>query len=198
MNELEIFQLTLPVLVSVFVGWLAVRVKLLSTSDARPLTSAYLYVFLPALIVEHLASQNLSTLFNMRFILATLSLILGIYGTVLFVHKVLLRRPLASSALAAFASSKFNAVIIGLPLLLIAIRRQAIIATVINLIIGYFTILPLTLLLLEFAKTEETGQTTNISTVIGRASRHTLLDPLILATIYRDVLQALQDRSSKT
>jgi malonate transporter len=183
MNEFKIFQLVLPVLVPVFVGWLAVRAKLLSTSDARPLTSAYLYIFLPALIVEHLASQNLSTLFDVKFILATLSLILGIYGTVLIFHKLVLRRTLASSALAAFASSKFNAVIIGLPLLLIAIGRQAIIATVINLILGYFTILPLTLFLLEFAKTEGTGQATKISAVVRRALQHTLLDPLVLATI---------------
>jgi malonate transporter len=183
MSEFEIFQLVLPVLVPILVGWLAVRAKVLNAGDAKALTSAYLYIFLPALIVEHLAGQNLSALFDVKFILATLGLMLGIYATVLIIYKLLLRRTLASSALAAFACSKFNAVVVGLPLLLIAIGRQAIIATAINLIIGYFTILPLTLFLLEFAKTEETGHITKISTVVRRALQHTMFDPLILATI---------------
>ncbi len=190
MNEFKIFQLVLPVLVPVLAGWLVVRAKLLNASDAKALTSAYLYIFLPALIVEHLAGQNLSALFNVKFILATLSLTLGIYGAVLIVYKLLLRKTLASSALAAFACSKFNAVIVGLPLLLIAIGGQAITATAISLIIGYFTILPLTLFLLELAKTEETAHVTKIATVARGALRHTLFDPLILATIIGLLLAA--------
>ena len=47
----------------------------------------------------------------------------------------------------AFACAKFNAVVIGLPLLLVAIGRQAIVPVIINLVVGYFTILPLTLFL---------------------------------------------------
>ncbi len=190
MNEFKIFQLVLPVLVPVLAGWLIVRAKLLNAGDAKALTSVYLYIFLPALIVEHLAGLDLSVLFNVRFILATLSLILGIYGAVLIVYKLLLRRTLASSALAAFACSKFNSVIVGLPLLLIAIGRQAIPATAINLIIGYFTILPLTLFLLEFAKEEETGHATKIAKVVRGALQQTLFDPLILATIIGLLLAA--------
>ncbi len=192
MNELEIFQLVLPVLIPILAGWLVVRTKLLNSSDAKALTSAYLYIFLPALIVEHLARQNLSELFNVKFILATLSLILGIYGVVLIVYKLLLHRTLATSALAAFACSKFNSVIVGLPLLLIVIGQRAIAATAINLIIGYFTILPFTLFLLEFAKEEETGHITKISTVVRRALQHTLSDPLILATITGLLMAAMK------
>jgi malonate transporter and related proteins len=183
MSESQIFEMVLPVLAPVLVGWLAVRLKLLAVGDAKALTSAYLYIFLPALIVGHLAKQNLAALFDVRFILATVALMLGIYVFILLLHRFVLRRPLGDSALAAFACAKFNAVVVGLPLLLIAIGKQAIVAVLINLVIGYFTILPLTLLLLEIAKAGESDDGIKVAAVFGRAMRHTILDPLILATL---------------
>src|SRR5277367_5692859 len=81
MSESQIFEMVLPVLAPVLVGWLAVRLKLLAVGDAKPLTSAYLYIFLPALIIGHLAKQNLAALFDVRFILATLALCWGSMGS---------------------------------------------------------------------------------------------------------------------
>jgi malonate transporter len=192
MNELRLLEMIVPVLAPVLVGWLAVRFRLLAVGDAKPLTSAYLYIFLPALIVGHLAKQNLAALFDVRFILATLVLMLGIYGFVLLLHRFVLRRSLGDSAMAAFACGKFNAVVVGLPLLLIAIGKQAIVAVIINLVIGYFTILPLTLFLLEVAKRDESESPVGLVTILGRAMRHTILDPLILATLAGLAIAALK------
>ena len=192
MSELRLFELVVPVLAPVLVGWLVVRFRLLAADDAKALTSAFLYIFLPALIVGHLAKQNLAALFDVRFILATATLMLGIYGFILLLHRLVLRRSLASSVLAAFACAKFNAVVVGLPLLLIAIGKQAIVAVIINMLIGYFTILPLTLFLLEIAKGQESGHFAKPTTILGRAMRHTILDPLILATLAGLLIAALR------
>jgi malonate transporter len=192
MNEIRIAALVLPVLAPVFAGWLALRLQLLHAGDARPLTSAYLYLFLPALIVNDLSRQNLSTLFDVRFIVATICLMLAIYGGVFFFQKVLLRHSLASSTLAAFAAAKFNAVIVGLPLLLIAVGHQAIVAVIINMIIGYFTVLPLTLFLLEIAKTQNQDGPTNYARVVTGALKHVVLDPLVIATVTGILLAALK------
>jgi hypothetical protein len=192
MSELDIFTMVLPVLVPVLVGWLVVRVRLLGMQDAKALTSAFLYIFLPALIVGHLATQHLAELFDVRFILATAGLMCLIYAVILLVNRVFLRRPLATSALAAFACSKFNAMVVGLPLLLVAIGHPAIIAVVINMLIGYFTILPVTLFLLEVAKAEQGGHGTRYGAVIVSALRHVALDPLVLATVVGLLIAALQ------
>ena len=192
MSEFEIFTMVLPVLVPVLIGWLAVRVKLLASQDAKALTSAFLYIFLPALIVGHLATQNLHELFDVRFILATATLMSLIYAAVFFVNSFALRRSMATSALAAFACSKFNAMVVGLPLLLVAIGHRAIIAVVINMLIGYFTILPLTLFLLEIAKAQQPGHGTGYAAVIVSALRHVALDPLVLATVAGLLIAALR------
>ena len=191
MSEFEIFTMVLPVLVSVLIGWLAVRAKLLGSQDAKALTSAFLYIFLPALIVGHLATQNLAELFNLRFILATAALMSLIYAVVFFVNRLALRRSMATSALAAFACSKFNAMVVGLPLLLVAIGHQAVIAVVINLLIGYFTILPVTLFLLENGKAQEAGSGTGYAAVLGSTLRHVALDPLVLAALAGLLIAAL-------
>jgi len=183
--------MVLPVLVPVLIGWLAVRVKVLGSQDAKALTSAFLYIFLPALIVGHLATQNLAELFNLRFILATAALMSLIYAVVFFVNRLVLRRSMATSALAAFACSKFNAMVVGLPLLLVAIGHQAIIAVVINLLIGYFTILPVTLFLLEIGKAQQAGSETGYAAVLGSALRHVALDPLVLAALAGLLIAAL-------
>lgn len=191
MSELEIFTMVLPVLVPVLVGWLVVRLKLLGSQDSKALTSAFLYIFLPALIVGHLATQNLTQLFDVRFILATAALMSLIYAVVFVIHKFVLRRSVATTALAAFACSKFNAMVVGLPLLLVAIGHWAIIAVVINLLIGYFTILPVTLFLLEMEKARQAGHGTRFGVVIASALRHVALDPLVLATVAGLLIAAL-------
>ena len=184
--------MVLPVLVPVLIGWLAVRVKLLGGQDAKALTSAFLYIFLPALIVGHLATQNLAELFDVRFILATAALMLLIYAATFIVNRLVLRRSTAVSALAAFACSKFNAMVVGLPLLLVAIGHRAIIAVVINMLIGYFTILPVTLFLLEIAKAQQAEHGIRYGAVMSNALRHVALDPLVLATVAGLLIAALR------
>jgi malonate transporter and related proteins len=191
MSEFEIFTMVLPVLVPVLIGWLAVRLKLLGSQDARALTSAFLYIFLPALIVGHLATQRLRELFDVRFILATVALMSLIYAAVFFVNSFALRRSMATSALAAFACSKFNAMVVGLPLLLVAIGHRAIIAVVINMLIGYFTILPVTLFLLEIGKAQQAGRGAGYAAVVASALRHVVLNPLVLATVVGLLIAAL-------
>jgi malonate transporter and related proteins len=191
MTEFGLFTMVLPVLVPVFVGWLAVRVHFLGSQDAKALTSAFLYIFLPALIVGHLSGQNLVVLFGPRFILATAALMLVIYAAGFLVNRFVLGRSLGTSALSAFACSKFNAMVVGLPLLLVAIGHHAIVAVVISLIIGYFTILPITLFLLEVDRANQVGHETGYGAVFLASLRHVILDPLVIATIAGILIAAL-------
>ncbi len=60
MSDFKVIALILPVMAPVLVGWLAVRLKVLKASDSNALSSAYLNIFLPALIVFHLSTQKLA------------------------------------------------------------------------------------------------------------------------------------------
>jgi malonate transporter and related proteins len=179
MGELGTLALVIPVIGPVLAGWLAARFKVLGQADAKALSSAYLYILLPALIIDQLSLETMSELLQWRFIAAVAGLMFLIYSLVLVVERGFRKHALAESSMAAFASAKFNAGVIGLPLLLMAVGRKAVAAVVITLILGYLTILPLTLVLLELAKD---GATRNIGRAVGRAIKHVLVDPLILST----------------
>ena len=80
MTELEIIALVMPTLLLVAVGWVIVRVGLFSADDADVLSTLFLHVCAPALIVAHLAKQDLAALIEPAFILATLFLTLVLYA----------------------------------------------------------------------------------------------------------------------
>jgi predicted permease len=182
MSELEVITLVLPVLLPVGVGWLIVRINLLKASNADVLATLFLHVCAPALIVMLLAGQDLASLIEPRLILATLFLMLGLYGGLFVAHALVLRRGLGVSAFAAFAGTKFNAVVVGFPVLLATVGHHAIVSTTINIVIGYFTILPLTLILSDVSKSGGKSGAAVVEALLATLKK-AVIHPLVVATI---------------
>lgn len=182
MNELNIITLEMPILLSVALGWIVVRIRLLEISSAEVLSTLFLHVFAPALIISLLAKQQLASLLDIPFILATLSLMVGLYVGLFVINRVLLKREIGVSAFAAFSGTKFNTVVVGLPVLLANLGHRAIIPTVINLVAAYFTILPLTLILSNISRSGGAAIEAARSVVLS-ALKKTITHPLVVATI---------------
>jgi len=182
MSELEIIALVLPVLLPVGIGWLIVRINLLKASNADVLATLFLHVCAPALIIMLLAGQDLKSLIEPRFILATLFLMLGLYGALFVVHVLVLRREVGVSAFAAFAGTKFNAVVVGFPVLVATVGHHAIVPTTINIVIGYFTILPLTLILSYISKSGVKSGAAMVG-ILLTALKKAVIHPLVVATV---------------
>jgi len=182
MSELDIIALEIPILLTVAVGWLIVRIGLLRASSADVLNTLFIHVFGPALIVFLLAKQQLASLLDISFILATLFLMLGLYGGLFLVNAVLLKRTFAVSAFAAFAGTKFNTVVVGLPVLVANLGHHAIIPTIINLVAAYFTILPLTLILAAISSSGS-ARGTAVWGVALAAVKKAITHPFVVATI---------------
>jgi len=105
---LDVLFLILPILPPIFAGAAVVRAGVLSRSDAHVLSLFFLYLAVPSLLVHQLARQDLSALFDLRYIIAFLVLSLGLYIGAFLVEKLLLKRSVAVSALAAFSGSKLG------------------------------------------------------------------------------------------
>lgn len=181
MSELDIILLVLPILIPVGVGWLIVRTKMLGSKDADVLSAVFLRVAAPALIIMHLAKRDIEELIEPQLILATLFLMLGLYLAVYLVHRAL-GRDMAASAFAAFVGSKFNAVVVGLPVLMAMVDHHAIVTMTINVVAGYFTILPLTLILSDIGKSGAASGAA-VFKVLRHALFRALTHPLVAATI---------------
>ncbi len=190
MNELQIMGLVISIVSPIVVGWVIVRMGWVEVSADHVLTWLFLHVCTPPLIVVLLAQQELATLFAPRFILATLVMLLLLYAGLLLVHSRLLKRRLGVAAMAAFAGTKFNTVIVGLPVLLAAIGHHAIVPVIINLFAGYFTILPATLLCAYVTRTESRG-TMPLAAVFLHALKKSITHPLVVATLIGLLLSGL-------
>ena len=182
MSELQILSLMMPIFLPVAAGWLIVRINLLDASNADVLSTLFLYVFAPPLIIVYLAKEDLASLIEPRLIVATVFLMLGLYGGLFMVHFVLLRRGLHVSAFAAFAGTKFNAIVIGFPVLFATVRHHAIVTMTINVVIGYFTILPLTLILANISRSGGISGAAAGKMILS-AVRKAITHPLVVTTI---------------
>jgi predicted permease len=184
---LDVLVLILPIFLPILAGAAVVRSGLLPRSGSRVLSLFFLYLAVPSLLVHQLAKQHLAALYDPRYMLAFLLLSLGLYGGVFLVDRVLLKRAVKVSALAAFAGSKFNAVILALPILHGTLGEAASGPFIINVILGYFTTLPLTVALLGTAADD--GRAGGTKAAVA-AFAGVLKDPLVLGALVGVLLAA--------
>lgn len=182
MNETQVLALMLPVFLPIATGWLTTKAKLLDVSSAEVLSKLFLYVCAPSLIIVDLSRERLSSLIEPRLILATLLLMLVLYVGLFLIEFELLGRKSDVCAFAAFAGTKFNAIVIGFPILFATVRHHAIVTMTINVVIGYFTILPLTLILSSVSGMGcATGPT--LRKVLWKSTQKAVTHPLVMTTI---------------
>lgn len=193
---LDVMLLILPIVLPILTGALVVRAGLFSRADAHVLSLFFLYLAVPSLLIHQLATQDLAELVEPGYIAGYLLLSFALYGGVFFVQRILLKRDLKISALSAFAGSKFNAVILGLPVLHGVLGPAASGPIVINVILGYVTTLPLTVALVGGVESNARGGAIGARAGGGlrrvlMAARDVFKDPLVLGALLGLSLSAL-------
>jgi malonate transporter len=187
----DVILLILPILLPILAGWIIVQVRILSRPDSHILSLFFLYLAVPSLLIHQLAKQDLADLYDVRYIVAFLLLTIVLYGGVFIVEKLLLKRDVKVSALAAFTGSKFNAVILALPVLMGTLGEAASGPFIINVILGYFTTLPLTIALARVS-----GKNNGRSAIghILDVFRNIFTDPLVLSALLGVILATMGAR----
>jgi predicted permease len=186
---LDSLILILPIVLPLLVGWAVVRAKILSRADSHVLSIFFVHIAAPSLLIHVFASQDLERLFDVRYMMGFLFLTLVLYGGVFIVERVFLGRRIEVSAFAAFTGAKFNAVVLGLPVLLATIGHVGSGPVMMNLILGYVTILPLTLVLANLSRQENSA---GASRILIRALKDVIKDPLVLSAIIGLILGVTQ------
>ena len=186
---LDALILILPIVLPLLVGWAVVRAKILSRADSHVLSIFFVHIAAPSLLIHVFADQDLERLFNVRYMMGFLFLTLVLYGGVFFIERVFLGRRIEVSAFAAFTGAKFNAVVLGLPVLLATIGHVGSGPVMMNLILGYVTILPLTLVLASLSRQDGSA---GASRILIRALKDVIKDPLVLSAIIGLILGATQ------
>lgn len=179
---LNTFVLVLPILIMAGIGWIAGRFFKFPSDAEHVLTRYVVYLAGPASLILAISETEISTLLNMRLMLATvITYGLGYVGTIL-VHRLLLRRPLGMSAFAGFSVAKFNLIIIGIPVILSILGPKGIPALVINAFASYLLLTPVTLFLHGLAS-QGGARGSGVRVAALRGLEETFGNPLIIGSL---------------
>jgi len=187
MSPGAIALLILPIIVPVLIGWLLAVSGLVDRSAAKPLTTIFMYVCVPALIVKLLANEELDQLFEWRVGVAISLSYLLLWALVFAIQRFALRRDAATSAFAALTGSVMNAVVLGLPVLLTLFGHRAVTPVLIAVAAYLVVITPLTLTVAGSPSGESSsGPFRTVARGLMQAARN----PMVIATVVGLVISA--------
>lgn len=176
----DVTVIVIPLIVPIALGWIAVRTGLLGVEAAHPLTTIFMWICAPALLIVVLSGEDLSELLDVRFLLATGVLIMGSFGVVYVFFRRTLKRQVTDSTIAALSASGFNSLVLGLPIMLGIFGNAAVGPVVITVIVFLLVQLPVTLALLAIGESED-EQSVGAAISLGLVSA--LKNPILIASL---------------
>ncbi len=175
---MEILSLLLPIFAIILTGFIFAQFKLLPEATGDILIRFAMWVAIPALLFSIIAEEEISRLLNLDFYTSFGGSLVVVAACVFVYMRVLQKKPLNETTLAAFMAVGSNTAFVALPVLHSLYGQKAILPTAIATLILIVLIL-LTSLLLEKSRADQSGETTSILASIGRL----FLNPLVLSSL---------------
>lgn len=146
-----ILGITFPIYAAIAIGYWLVRAGWFSAADMGLLGKFVLNIAMPALLFRALATRDFAQVFQQGYVLAYLGGGLATI-TVAYLWFTLKRVDPARRALAVMGSSCPNSGFVGYPIMLLAFPDIAGIVLALNMLVENIILIPLCLVLIDFAK----------------------------------------------
>lgn len=186
MSFFQIFLIVFPVFIPILIGFILVHTNILHQKDAKVLTTFFMYVALPALIIHLFSQVDIVKVMNGDFLIAMLLGTVIVFMIALLSYHHFLKKSLQVSAMAALTASYVNAGIVGLPILLLVIPESiAVITVIIDGIVTLMIMLPFVLILLNLSGKDK--KHTHLQIVI-MALKRAFMSPIIISTIIGTII----------
>jgi predicted permease len=151
---LLVFTTTLPLFVLILAGYVSARAELIDRAGIRGLTGFVFYFSLPLTLFHMMASAPVAERFDGAFVGAYLVAALALQATGIAIARWGFRHRLDEQAVQGMAASFGNLVFIALPIALELYGEAAALPILLLLLVENGVILPLTVVLLELARSE--------------------------------------------
>ncbi|HIZ50119.1 MAG TPA: AEC family transporter [Candidatus Pseudomonas excrementavium] len=175
---LSILSVTLPVFALILAGWLVRRAGLLGPHAAGEITRFVIYLALPALLFEVVASSEWQVIWQPGFVAA-----FGLGVAVVFGMAVILQlgrgKPLVDSVVDGLNAGYANTGFLGIPLLLAIIGRESLIPSLIATIITVCILFAVALIVIEVGLQGRDG--VRPGHMLGKVGLQLLRNPLLVA-----------------
>lgn len=177
---IEILSVVGVVFVMMAVGFFAVRGGLFTPSDMAALGKFVVTFALPALVIRAVTSQRLSEVIEIGYLGGYLLGFLLTFSFGFFWSRSIEKRPLTSNTFDGMGISCANSGFVGYPILLMALPAFASKALALNMIIENLFMIPLVLILAEYARGGADSKGQLIATVVLRLFKNPIVISLLI------------------
>lgn len=174
-----VITIALPFFALIFTGYAAGRSRLL-TADAITGLSVFVFYFaLPALLLVSIAASPVDRIADVRLLLAWLVPSLLLFTASYLLVRALFRSSRSQGAIQALSSVFSNVGFVGLPLVVVALGREAILPAVMVVLIDTIIMIGIATAMIE----SDLGRRGGLLSVVMTVSRGVVRNPIIIASV---------------
>lgn len=175
---MELLNLIAPVFAVILTGYVFSWTKLLAEDTSDSLVQFAVYVLIPAIMFYLIGQEKFENLLNFGFYIAYGGTLVALFAVLYFGLKHVLKLPVGSATVAAFAAVASNTALVALPILhAIFGSSGALPAVLANLVVAILLLILTTIL--ESSAGHETKEKTPVKKII----LNVLKNPIIAATL---------------
>lgn len=172
----DVLSITLPIFALIGLGYGTVAFGVFRSQDMKVLGTYVLNVAMPALLFHAVATRELSAVLHPGYLLA---LSIGGLATAAVVYAMTAATGTgpARRGIAVMGATTSNSAFVGYPILLLALPDIAGPVLALNFLVENFVMIPVALILLEFARP---GEGRSLAGVIGRSLWNVVRKPFLI------------------
>jgi hypothetical protein len=153
----EVLEICVPVFGLSMLGYLATRIGWFSEQSAEGLARFVFDWAVPMLLFRLFSTQSLPTQFPWRLLLSFYVPVLVLYGLVMVATAVMFRLDAGNRIIAALGSAYGNAVLLGLPLMLLAFGDEGTVPYLVLVSVHMLLLYSISTILLELLRHQRSG-----------------------------------------
>ncbi|EXS15232.1 membrane transport family protein [Acinetobacter sp. 883425] len=174
-----VFQVILPILILLLMGYVCVLIKLVTPEQIRALSAFVIKISLPAFLIHSLANKNLQDIWHPAYFLAYGGGALILFFFAFILYRKYFKNSLTHSAVISMGASMSNTGFMGTAILTMLIGNHAAIYISLTLIIENLLIVALMLILAEAGL----HQQQNLLPLLKQTFLNLLKNPVIIAIL---------------
>ncbi|MBI1449493.1 AEC family transporter [Acinetobacter sp. AC1-2] len=174
-----VFQVILPILILLLMGYVCVLIKLVTPEQIRALSAFVIKISLPGFLIHSLANKNLQDIWHPAYFVAYGGGSLILFFLAFILYRKYFKNSLTHSAVIAMGASMSNTGFMGTAILTMLIGNHAAIYISLTLIIENLLIVALMLILAEAGL----HQQQNLLPLLKQTFLNLLKNPVIIAIL---------------
>lgn len=174
-----VFQVILPILILLLMGYVCVLIKLVTPEQIRVLSAFVIKISLPAFLIHSLANKNLQDIWHPAYFIAYGGGSLILFFLAFILYRKYFKNSLTHSAVISMGASMSNTGFMGTAILTMLIGNHAAIYISLTLIIENLLIVALMLILAEAGL----HQQQNLLPLLKQTFLNLLKNPVIIAIL---------------